>query len=170
MELIQQLNKYLEREKLIDTFTRYELYFHLGLEKLAYLSIQDLEETYKKLDQLNLNIETNIVINAMYYIISSHYKDADFGEKYDYYIRASAMSQALQEFAFKDEDLNHPEIFTEQMHDEIFKDSVYTEELKIQFDKYYDSVYASFSQTITKNIAEQIRQTVLVTYQHINLK
>lgn len=167
MILQEQIDKYFDRDKLLDAFVRYELYYHLGLSKLVYLSIQDIEETYRKLEELDLKIESNIVINALYYIIQHHSHKSDFEEKFDYHIRASAMSQALQEFAFKDEELNNPELFTKQMHDEIFNDRVFTDELKEQFDQEYDGVYATFSQMITKDIAEQIKQTVLITYDQI---
>lgn len=166
MTLIEQIEKYFEREKLVDAFVKYELYYHLGLGRLVFLSIQDVEETYKKIEELDLAIDSNIVINTLYYIIEQHHANSDFDEKFDYYIRASASSQALQEFAFKDEELNNPELFTEQMHDEIFNDRIFTDDLKEQFDKEYDYVYASFSQTITENIAKQIKDTVLVTYEH----
>ena len=168
MILKEQIDKYFEREKLLDAFVRYELYYHLGLSRLVYLSIQDIDETYKKLDELDLKIESNIVINALYYIIQHHSGKENFEEKLDYHIRASAMSQALQEFAFKDEELNNPEIFTEQMHEEIFKDRILNDDLKRQFEQEYDNVYAAFSQMITKDIAEQIKQTVLITYGEIS--
>lgn len=170
MTLIEQIEKYFEKEKLLDAFVRYELYYHLGLGRLVYLSIQDLDETYKKIEELDLAIDSNIVINTLYYILQQHYKNTDFDEKFDYYIRASAMSQALQEFAFKDEELNNPELFTEQMHEEIFNDRIFNEELKEQFDKEYDHVYAAFSQTITEDIANQIKETVLVTYEHKDME
>lgn len=165
MKLIEQINKYFQRDRLLDTFVKYELYYHIGLESFVYLSIQDLEETYKKIDELDLKIDSNIIINAMYYIIKQHLDNDDFDEKFDYYIRASAMSQALQEFAFKDEELNNPELFAERIHDEIFHDRIFNDTLKHRFDEEYDHVYASFSQTITDEIAEQIKEIVLVTYE-----
>lgn len=166
MTLKEQINKYFQREKLLDIFVKYELYYHLGLGRLVYLSIQDIEETYKKIEELDLKIESNIVINAIYYILLQHHQNDDFDERFDYYIRASAMSQALQEFAFKDEELNNPELYTEQMHEEIFNDRVFTEDLKKQFELEYYNVYTSFSQTITKEVADQIKQIVLITYEH----
>ncbi len=42
MTLKKQLEHYFQRDNLIDVFTRYEIYFHMGLSRLVYLSLQDI--------------------------------------------------------------------------------------------------------------------------------
>jgi len=89
----------------------------MGLGKMVYASILDIEETFKKIEELNLQVEFNTFVNAMYFIILHHSHHEDFEEKLDFHLITSAMSQALQEFTDKDKDLINPEIFANKMHD-----------------------------------------------------
>jgi len=161
----EQLEKYFQRDTLIDIFVRYEIYFHMGLGRLVYLSIQDIEDTYKKLDELNLQIDTNIVINALYNILLHYSSDDIFQNTLDYHIRASAMSQALEEFISKDKELINPKLYAEKMHNEIFNDTIFTDELKQQFELEYKEIYPFFENSITKEMVEHIYTNVLLTYE-----
>lgn len=165
MTLKKQLEKYFQRDELVDIFTRYDLYFHMGLGRLVYQSLHDVDETYKKIVELNLSIDTNIVINALYYILLHHSMSDDFEQKLDYHIRASAMSQALEEFISNDKDLINPEIYAKKMHNEIYEDQIFTEDLKEQFDLEYTQTYPMFNDSITQEVAEHILENVLKTYE-----
>lgn len=165
MRLKKQLDKYFKRDKLVDIFTRYELYFHMGLGRLVFMSLQDVDETFKKIDELDLKINTNVVVNALYYILLHNSNQDDFEEKLDYHIRASAMSQALEEFVSKDVELLNPDIYAQKMHNEIFQDKIITEDLKHQFEVEYEAVFPFYYESITQEVADHIYENVLVSYE-----
>merc|ERR1711916_9025 len=98
MALKDQIEKYFSREKLLEIFVKYELYYQIGLGKMIYMTIQDLDETYQKISELDLKIESSIVINNVYFILLNYSHEENFDERFEYHIRSRALSQALNDF------------------------------------------------------------------------
>ena len=165
MTLKDQIEKYFSKEKLLEIFVKYELYYQIGLGKMIYMTIQDLEETYKKISELNLKIESSIVINNLYFILLNFSHEENFDERFEYHIRTRALSQALNDFINADEELNNPKIFADQIYQEIINDRFFDSHMRTQFDEQYDLVYVSFEPTFTSDFADRLKNSVISIYE-----
>lgn len=168
MSLIKQIEKYFSQNKLLEIFVKYELYYQIGLGKMIYISIQDLEETYKKIIELNLKIDSSIVINNIYFILLHFSHEKNFEEKFEYHIRSRALSQALNDFISKDDELNNPKLFADQIYQEITDDRFFDSSLRSQFDEQYDIVYLSFEPVFTKEFVSNLKESVISIYEYFD--
>lgn len=69
MELEQLINHYFSKEKLAESICKYQLYYQIGLGNVVLQSLQDLQETVEKIDELNLQVKSEHVIHVMSKII-----------------------------------------------------------------------------------------------------
>ncbi len=161
MEILENIDEQFEREKLIDTFARYELYYHIGLGRLVYITIQDVDETYKKLEELDLKIDSIKVINTIYQTILRFSDQGGFDKRFKYYIKSRALGQALEDFIQNDKELHNPEAFAEQMHKDIIDDKFFDEKMKDQFKADYDEIYVSYTNLVSEDKAKGIKDSVL---------
>lgn len=168
MSLIKQIEKYFSQNKLLEIFVKYELYYQIGLSKMVYISIQDLEDTYKKIMELNLKIDSSVVINNIYFILLHFSQEKNFEENFEYHIRSKALSQALNDFIEKDKELNNPKLFADQIYQEITNDRFFDSKLRSQFDEQYDIVYVSFQPVFTKEFVENLKQSVISIYEYFD--
>lgn len=165
MTLKEQIEKYFSKSKLLETFVKYELYYQIGLGKMIYMTIQDLDETYKKISELNLKIESSVVINNIYFILLNYSHEEEFDERFEFHIRSRALSQALNDFIGADEELNNPKIFADQIYQEIINDRFFDSHMRSQFDEQYDIVYVSFEPTFTTEFVDKLKDSVISIYE-----
>lgn len=140
--------------------TRYELYYQISLGNFVLETIQDIDETMKKLKELNLQIEPNTALSNIFEIIvHNSYKD-DFEDIFEYHIRSRAMIHSLKDFINKDIELLNSKDFIEQKSKEITDDKYFNEDMKLQLDSDYNSVYDYYDTLITQEIATQIQNNL----------
>lgn len=170
MSLIEQIEKYFSKDELLKIFVKYELYYQIGLGKMVYMTIQDLDETFKKINELNLKIESSVVINNIYFILLHFSEEENFDEKFDYHIRSRALAQALNDFIDSDKELNNPQLFADQIYQEIVNDRFFDSKMRTQFDEQYDLVYVSFEPVFTKEFAGKLKDSVISIYEYYDYK
>ncbi len=166
MSLQQQIDKYFAQNKLLEIFVKYELYYQIGLGKIIYISLQDFNDTYKKIMELNLKIDSSSVINNLYFILLHFSDENNFEERLEYYIRSSALSQALNDYIDKDKDFHRPELFADMVYQEITDDRFFDSSLRDQFDEQYDLVYVSFEPVFTKKFVQSLKDSVIEIFKY----
>ncbi len=160
MKLQDTIRKYFDREKLVDSICKYQLYYQVGLINVALESIQDLDETYKKLEELNLQIDTQTVFESIHSIILHLSHDKDFDEKFDSHLKMAALSQMLNDFAEADTELIGSKPYCDMIFEKIKEDTYFTNEMQEQVNSDYDYVLPSWDNIITDEVASEVHSSI----------
>ena len=161
MKLEDAINKYFSRESLIQSICKYQLFYQIGLGGVVLKSIQDFEEAHKKLQELNLQIDTQKVFESIHEIVLHLSRDDNFEEKFDTHLKFTALAQMLNDFVDADKELLNAKPFTDIIYEDIKNNKYFTEDMKKQFDLDYAPVLSIWEDTITNEIAEDIKSVVM---------
>ena len=160
MKLEEAINKYFYKDNLINCISKYQLYYQIGLGGVVFKSTQDIEETYKKLEELNLQINTQTVFESIHKIVLHLSQEDDFDNKFDSHLRMSALAQMLNDFVEADNDLIDAQPFADMIFEQIKDDTFFNEYMQEQFDDDYDNVFLIWESTITDEIAKNVKDVV----------
>lgn len=160
MKLEQAIDKYFSRDKLIDSICKYQLYYQIGLGSLALQSIQDLEETQKKLAELNLQIDSRKVFEAIHEIVLYLSAEENFEEKFENHLKFTALTQMLNDFVQADKEFIGSEHFSNMIYQQIKDDRYFTFDMTQQFDADFKVILPTWEATITDEIASDIKDGV----------
>jgi hypothetical protein len=160
MKLEDAINKYFSRKSLVDSVCRYQLYYQIGLGNLALESIQDLDETFKKLEELNLQIRTEKVFESIYRIIIHYSHQENFDTEYEKHLRTEALAQALNDFVEADSELIGSEHFANMIFERIKVNSFFTQPMEEQFNNDYVRIIDTWEMSITNTIATQVKDII----------
>ncbi len=160
MKLEQTINKYFSRDKLIDSICNYQLYYQIGLGSLALESLKDLEITHKKLQELNLQIDSQKVFEAIHEIVLHQSKEEDFDTKFNGHLKFTALTQMLNDFIEADKKLIGSDKHADDVYEKIKDDKFFTYEMQQQFGADYNVILPSWQQTITDELANEIKDVV----------
>lgn len=164
MKLEQAINKYFSKDSLVDSICKYQLYYQIGLGSLALQSIQDLQETQKKLEELNLQIDSQKVFAAIHEIVLYMHNEDSFDEKFEGHLKFTALTQMLNDFVEADKELLGSEHFSDMIYKQIKDDRFFTFDMKQQFDADYKVILPTWKVTITDEIASDIKDVVTVIF------
>ncbi len=160
MEINQILDKYLHHNRLADIICKYQLYYQIGLGNVALESLQDLQDTVQKIDQLDLQVTSEIIIDSLCEIIDSHKSEADFDLQFEYYLRSKALTHMVNDFILADKELINPKPFQDMLYEKIEEDTFFTKAMQVQFDADYKVILPSIALTITEDIAKDVKLIV----------
>jgi len=160
MQTNQILDKYLSKEKLSDIICKYQLYYQIGLGNVVLESLQDLKETVDKINQLNLQVRSEVIIDSLSKIIYLYKDDASFDLDFEYNLRYAALIHMLDDFIDADKDLINPEPFRDLIQEQIVEDTFFTKTMQQQFDADYAAILPSIKATITEDIAKDVKKII----------
>ncbi len=160
MKLQQTLKKYFSKESLINNICKYQLYYQIGLGNVALESIQDLEETYKKLDELNLQIDSQKVFESIHSIVLHLSHEDNFDEKFDSHLRMAALSQMLNDFAQADTELIGSQHYCDMVFEKIKDNTYFTQKMQEQVDEDFEFILPNWEAIITDDVVRDIQNTV----------
>ncbi|MEA2019093.1 MAG: hypothetical protein U9N59_11650 [Campylobacterota bacterium] len=161
MKLKQAIDKYFTQEKLVDSICKYQLYYQLGLGNIVFQTIKDLDETHKKLEELNLQIDSNKVFESIHEIVLHLSSQDDFDDKFDKHLRFTAFAQMLNDFVEADKGLLNAQPFTDIVYEKIKDDTYFDEKMEEQFNLDFEAILPVWQETITEDIAIEIKDVVL---------
>ena len=161
MELQEAINKYFSRDNIIDSICKYQLYYQIGLGSVALKSIQDLEETHKKLKELDLKIDSQKVFMAIYEIILHLSSTNGLEKEFDSHLKFTALSQMLNDFIDADKELLNSKAFFDMVYEKIKNDTYFNYDMKQQFDADYKAILPSWKIAITDEIANDIKNGLM---------
>ena len=160
MNLKEAINKYFYKDNLINSICKYQLYYQIGLGNIVFESMQDIDETYKKLEELNLQINTQKVFESIHEIVLHLSQEEDFEEKFETHLRMSALAQMLNDFVEADNELIDAQPFADMIFEQIKNDTYFDEYMQEQFAEDYDSVFLNWEVIITDEVAKNVKDVV----------
>ena len=160
MELQEAIDKYFSRDNLAATICKYQLYYQIGLGKLALESLQDVEETFEKLEELNLHLTTQQIIIILYKMILQLSHNDNFEEMFDIHLKYTALVQVLDDFIKADNELINSKPFEDMIFESIQDGTFFDDIMQQQFDIDYKVIFPSVKQTITKSVADSIKNNI----------
>lgn len=159
--LNDDIKKYLKRSSIIDLITKYELYYHISLGNYAFETILDLEETTKKLQELNLYVTPDMALFNIYKIIEEKIGEKDLEKNLEEYIRKRAALHALSDFVRADKELVGAKYYEKSKKGIILNDKFFSENMKINFESNYQKTYEHYSMLINDKFVENIQNRIL---------
>jgi len=168
MKLQEAINKYFSKDSLVDSISKYQLYYQIGLGKVVYESIQDIDETHKKLEELNLQINTQAVFESIHEIVLHLSQGENFEEEFESHLRLSALAEMLNDFVEADKELLNAKDFADNIYDQVKKDTFFNDNMKEQFENDYDVVLANWDEVITDEHIEEIKSVVMEIFNKSN--
>lgn len=161
MNLHEAIEKYFNRESIVEILTSYELYYQISLGNFVYETIQDIEEANQKIKELNLKPTINHILSNVYELILHASKLENFEMRFEYYIRQRATIHALKDFVNNDTELVSVNDYIEERSELIAKDEYFTENMYIQFESSYAGIHEYFDLMITDELAEKLQETFI---------
>ena len=158
MNLNETMHEYFTRESIVDLLTRYELYYQISLGSYVLETIQDIDETLQKLEELNLLIEVDTALSNIVEIMLHFSHQDDFEDKFEYHLRSRALIHSLKDFVTKDTELLNSEDYIDEKTKEILNDTYFKESMKLQLESDYNTVYHIYDLIITQDIAHSIQK------------
>ena len=160
MNLEQATQQYFTKDNIIDMLTQYELYYQISLGNYVYETLQDIDETNKKIDELSLRVDPNMEISNIFELILHYSHHEDFEDKFPYHLRTRALMHSLKDFVNADKELLGKDTYIEQKSKMILDDTYFTEDMKLQFESDYGIISDHYELTVTDEIVNKIKDNI----------
>ena len=160
MDQNEIIKKYYEKESIIKILTSYILYYQITLGRYIYETIQDKEETIKKIKELNLVLEPNQILIIVSEGILQNANEENFKNDFEKYIRIEAMLHALNDFVKNDNDLLNKDHFLEYKKKDILEDTAFNSGMKMQYLNEYPCMFNHYNNIIDDNYVLSVQEII----------
>jgi len=161
MSIEEQIKEQFDHKKIIENLAKYELYYQISLSHIVSQSEFDVKSTYKKINELSLDIDPETVFYTIIAIIR-HFKDTeDFNNNYLIELQKHASVHALEDYVKKDKDLLNPETYLETVLEEINSGAFFTEKMQKQLDSEYKISINRWQNIIAEELSFEIKSKAL---------
>jgi len=161
MTIEEHIKEQFEHEHIINNLARYELYYQISLANIVSQSEFDVKSTYKKINELSLDIDPETVFYTILAIIRHFSSTKDFEEQYLKEMQKHASVHAIEDYIKKDKDLINPEIYLQTILDKINEGTFFTKDMQKQFDSEYKISTNRWQQIIARELSTEIRSKAL---------
>jgi len=160
MNLQETIKHYMTKENVVDMLTQYELYYQISLGNYVFETLQDIEDTYKKIEELNLTVDPNTALSNIFEVIVRFSPQENFEEKFNYHLRSRALTHSLADFINNDKELIGKDAYVEQKTRLILNDTFFTENMKLQLEDEYPIINESYEMLITDEIISKLQSNL----------
>jgi len=160
MNLEQAIEYYFSKDKLSDIICKYQLFYQIGLGNITLESLQDLQESVEKIKELNLQVKSETIIEAVCDILIAFNSENNFDKDIDFYLKQKALKNALEDFIKNDKELIHSRPFYDMLVERINENKFFTYSMQVQFDMDYKAMISAVRSTITDEISKDIMHIV----------
>jgi hypothetical protein len=160
MNLQETIQQHFTKDNIIDMLTQYKLYYQISLENYVYETLQDMGDTHNKLDELRLELDTNIALSNIFEIILRHGHQDNFEEEFYFHLRKRALMHSLKDFVNGDEELLGKDKYIEQKTKAIANDIYFTESMKLEFESEYGMISENFEMLISDDMVDKIQHNL----------
>ncbi len=157
MNLEETIKQYFTKESVVDILTQYELYYQISLGNFIFETIQEIEETNKKIAELNLFVDPNVALANAFEEILQYSHQKDFEKTFNYHLRKRALLHALKDFVNNDKELLGKDAYIDLKTKMILNDTFFTENMKLQLEEEYPIVNESYEMLITDEIISKLQ-------------
>jgi len=161
MNIEEHIKEQFDHKQIIENLAKYELYYQISLSHIVSQSEFDVKSTYKKINQLSLDIDPETVFYTIISIIR-HFDDSSSFEK-DYLneLQKHASVHALEDYVKKDKELLHPETFLESVVESVNDGSFFSDSMQKQFDSEYKISVNRWQNIIAEELSYEIKSKAL---------
>ncbi len=158
---IKSINRYFKRGNLVDLVTKYELYYHISLSSYVFETLLDLEETVKKVQELNLQVSAKKALFDIYSLILQNINKETLDKDLEAKIRKVAALQALDDFIKTDKELVGAKYYELQKKEHINNDKFFSENMKYNFESNYQRTFEHYNIIITDKLVQDVKNRIL---------
>ena len=161
MKIEEQIKTQFEHKKIIENLAKYELYYQISLSHIVSQSEFDVKSTYKKINELSLDIDPETVFYTIIAIIRHFKETSNFEEDFLIELQKHASIHALEDYVKKDKDLLNPETYLESVVKEVNDGSFFTAAMQRQFDSEYKISLNRWQNIIAEELSHEIKSKAL---------
>ena len=161
MTIEEQIKNQFGHDRIIENLAKYELYYQISLSHIVSQSEFDVKSTYKKINELSLDIDPETVFYTMIAIIRHIKETSDFEKEYLMELQKHASVHALEDYIKKDKELLNPETYLKTVVEEINNGSFFTQTMKKQFDSEYKISVNRWQNIIAEELSHEIKSKAL---------
>jgi|GEM_PF-817292 len=158
---IESINRYFKRANLVDLVTKYELYYHISLSSYVFETLLDLEETVKKVQELNLQVSPQKALFDIYSLILKDINKEALDKDLEVKIRKASALQALDDFIKADKELLGVKYYELQKKEDINNDKFFNENMKYNFESNYQKTFEHYNLVITDKLVQDVKNKFL---------
>jgi hypothetical protein len=164
MNKLELINKYYTKESIIKILTSYVLYYQISLGSYVFETIQNDEESIKKLCDLNLTLTPNEILLSIAEIIFSEHLSVDMENHFDELVKKKAMYSSLKDFVLNDHELLNKENYEKHKRMEILTNELFNSKMKMQFLSEYSKTNQNYSQMITDSYSSDVKKIIIKNF------
>lgn len=161
MTIEEHIKQEFEHEHIIENLSKYELFYQISLANIVSQSEFDVQSTYKKINELSLDIDPETVFYTILAVIRHMDNTDNFEEKFTKELQRHASVHAIEDYIKNDKELIKPEIFLQNTLEKINENKFFTENMQKQFDSEYKISLNRWKQIIAKELSSEIRTKAL---------
>lgn len=133
MDMSHAILNYFTHRKIVDTLARYDLYYNISILYIAHTVINDDAKADEVLSALDLQINPEIVLEAMYSILKEYHADEKLFTIFEENIKMQSCMKALDDFIHAYEDIPHINELIQRTQSNIIMDQFFNESMEKQF-------------------------------------
>ncbi|MEA2049372.1 MAG: hypothetical protein U9O56_01365 [Campylobacterota bacterium] len=165
--LTQLVYKYYTRKSIVNIVTSYILYYQVTLGDHVFSTSFDVEQTIKKVKELNLTLHPNDIIMIVMNMIVKHSNEPDFDDNFEQYLRDSAILHSLSDFVNNDKDLLNKDYFFKTREKEILENRYFDTKLKMRYIEEYPKMFTQYNNKIDDEYSLKVQEILIANF--INL-
>lgn len=160
MNLMKLYEKYITKEAIVDMLTKYELYYQISLGNYVFETLQDIDESIKKINDLNLKPSSSVMLANYIETLLGFSPQDEFEDKLNLMMRKKALVHSLKDFVTNDKELLNSKDYIEQKNEQINNDTLFTQQMKLQLESEYPVVYDEFDFLVNGELIEGLRHNL----------
>lgn len=133
MDMSHAILNYFTHRKIIDTLARYDLYYNISILYIAHTVIDDDPKADEVLSGLDLQINPEEVLEAMYSIIKEYHADEKLFTIFEENIKMQSCMKALDDFIHAYEEIPNINELIQKTQSNIIMDQFFNESMEKQF-------------------------------------
>lgn len=162
MKTENRINKKFSRDNLIDTISKYQLYYQISLATyIKETSTDSSFELAKKIEDINLDIELEDVLNTIVKVITTFNDEEKFEDFFEDNIKVNAFIHSLKNYIEKDKELENKDLVYDKYYNKIIEDQFYNVEMNIHFDDEMDDRLTHWKGYIDNETALKLKEFAL---------
>ena len=160
MDMDHAILNYFTHRKIVDTLARYDLFYNISILYIAHTVIEDDNKADEVLNSLELQINPETVLEAMYSIIKEYHADEKLFTIFEENIKMQSCMKALDDFIHAYEEIPNLNEFIQKTQSAIIMDQFYNESMDKQFHESIEENKQFWGKVIDLEAAEQIKHAI----------
>lgn len=133
MDMEHAILNYFTHNKIVDTLARYDLYYNISILYMAHTVISDDTKADEMLNKLDLQINPEVVLEAMYNTLKEYHQDENLFTIFEENIKMQSCLKALDDFVHGYDEIPKLDDFIQKTQSNIIMDQFFDDSMQKQF-------------------------------------